>query len=86
MPTVCAKTKYSTVKLSLSPRLECPPRLRCAGIADRVKNFAVLYVCDLDQVPDFKQMYELYDSVTLMFFFRNKHMVGSHSLRTSNAC
>ena len=26
-------------------------------IADRVKNFAVIYVCDLDQVPDFKQMY-----------------------------
>ena len=46
------------------------------GIADRVKNFAVFYVCDLDQVPDFKQMYELYDPVTLMFFFRNKHMVG----------
>lgn len=36
----------------------------------------MLYVCDLDQVPDFKQMYELYDPVTLMFFFRNKHMVG----------
>ncbi len=44
-------------------------------IADRVKNFAVIYVCDLDQVPDFKQMYELYDPMTLMFFFRNKHMV-----------
>lgn len=54
--------------------------LRCVGIADRVKNFAVLYVCDLDQVPDFKQMYELYDPVTLMFFFRNKHMVGSSFL------
>lgn len=26
-------------------------------IAERVKNFAVIYVCDLDQVPDFKQMY-----------------------------
>jgi U5 snRNP protein, DIM1 family len=26
-------------------------------IADRVKNYAVIYVCDLDQVPDFKQMY-----------------------------
>ena len=51
-----------------------------SGIADRVKNFAVLYVCDLDQVPDFKQMYELYDPVTLMFFFRNKHMVRLLSL------
>lgn len=27
------------------------------GIADRVKNFAVIYVCDIDQVPDFTQMY-----------------------------
>jgi DIM1 family U5 snRNP protein len=44
-------------------------------IAERVKNFAVIYVCDLDQVPDFKQMYELYDPVTIMFFFRNKHMM-----------
>jgi hypothetical protein len=26
-------------------------------ITDRVKNFAVIYLCDLDQVPDFKQMY-----------------------------
>lgn len=55
-----------------------PPNHQCIEIADRVKNFAVLYVCDLDQVPDFKQMYELYDPVTLMFFFRNKHMVCIH--------
>ena len=54
---------------------DCEGTDQCAGIADRVKNFAVFYVCDLDQVPDFKQMYELYDPVTLMFFFRNKHMV-----------
>lgn len=77
--------KYSTVYDS-SPyicRFLC---LRCAGIADRVKNFAVLYVCDLDQVPDFKQMYELYDPVTLMFFFRNKHMVGSQFLNTYTTC
>lgn len=26
-------------------------------IADKVKNFAVIYVCDIDQVPDFNQMY-----------------------------
>lgn len=43
-------------------------------IADKVKNFAALYVCDLDEVPDFKAMYELYDACTVMFFFRNKHM------------
>lgn len=39
------------------------------SIAERVKNFAVIYVCDLDQVPDFKQMYELYDPMTLMVCF-----------------
>ena len=53
-------------------------------IADRVKNFAVLYVCDLDQVPDFKQMYELYDPVTLMFFFRNKHMMCDFGTGNNN--
>lgn len=44
-------------------------------IADRVKNFAVIYLCDIDQVKDFTQMYELYDRNTIMFFFRNKHMM-----------
>lgn len=29
-------------------------------IADRVKNFCVIYVCDIDQVPDFNQMYGKY--------------------------
>ncbi|KAI4164833.1 MAG: hypothetical protein LQ342_001466 [Letrouitia transgressa] len=53
-------------------------------IADRVKNFAVIYVCDLDQVPDFKQMYELYDTMTLMFFFRNKHMMCDFGTGNNN--
>ena len=44
-------------------------------IADKVKNFAVVYLVDLDQVPDFNKMYELYDRTTIMFFFRNKHMM-----------
>lgn len=38
-------------------------------IAERVKNFAVIYVCDIDRVPDFNTMYELYDPCTVMFFF-----------------
>ncbi|KAI0968966.1 mitosis protein DIM1-domain-containing protein [Xylaria arbuscula] len=41
-------------------------------IADKVKNFAVIYLCDNEQVPDFNVMYELYDPMTIMFFFRNK--------------
>ncbi|KAJ9643724.1 mitosis protein dim1 [Exophiala oligosperma] len=53
-------------------------------IAERVKNFAVIYVCDIDQVPDFNQMYELYDPVTLMFFFRNKHMMCDFGTGNNN--
>ncbi|KAK4215565.1 putative mitosis protein DIM1 [Rhypophila sp. PSN 637] len=44
-------------------------------IAEKVKNFAAIYLCDNEKVPDFNQMYELYDKCTLMFFFRNKHMM-----------
>lgn len=45
------------------------------GIAERVKNFAVIYVVDITQVPDFNKMYELYDPCSLMFFYRNKHIM-----------
>lgn len=70
-------------------------------VADRVKNFAVIYVCDLDevrttptqtssaatdptQVPDFNAMYELYDPCTVMFFFRNKHMMCDFGTGNNN--
>lgn len=46
-----------------------------AGIADDVKNFAVIYLVDITEVPDFTEMYELYDSCTVMFFHRNKHIM-----------
>jgi DIM1 family U5 snRNP protein len=46
-----------------------------AGIADDVKNFAVIYLVDTTEVPDFNEMYELYDPCTVMFFFRNKHIM-----------
>ena len=45
------------------------------AIADRIKNFAVIYLVDITEVPDFNNMYELYDPCTVMFFFRNKHMM-----------
>lgn len=60
-------------------------------VAEPVKNFAVIYLCDIDRVPEFNQMYELYDPMTIMvcfppppglvsanivkFFFRNKHIM-----------
>lgn len=30
---------------------------------------------DITEVPDFNKMYELYDPCTVMFFFRNKHIM-----------
>ncbi|CAN1172749.1 Thioredoxin-like protein YLS8 [Linum perenne] len=46
-----------------------------AGVADTLKNFAVIYLVDITEVPDFNTMYELYDPSTVMFFFRNKHIM-----------
>ncbi|KAF2032745.1 thioredoxin-like protein-like protein 4A [Setomelanomma holmii] len=43
-------------------------------IADRVKNFAVIYLIDNTAVHDFNSMYEIYDPCTVMFFWRNKHI------------
>ncbi|KAK6356240.1 U4/U6-U5 snRNP complex subunit dib1 [Orbilia javanica] len=53
-------------------------------IADRIKNFAVIYLCDIGEVEDFNTMYELYDSCTIMFFFRNKHMMCDFGTGNNN--
>ena len=45
---------------------------RCA---EKMKNFAVIYLVDITEVPDFNKMYELYDPCTVMFFYRNKHIM-----------
>lgn len=45
------------------------------SISEKVSNFAVIYVVDITETPDFNKMYELYDPCTVMFFFRNKHIM-----------
>ncbi|GAM16867.1 hypothetical protein SAMD00019534_000420 [Acytostelium subglobosum LB1] len=45
------------------------------AVAEKVKNFAAIYVVDITEVPDFNKMYELYDPCTTMFFYRNKHIM-----------
>mmetsp|Transcript_20163 Transcript_20163/g.27813 ORF Transcript_20163/g.27813 Transcript_20163/m.27813 type:complete len:143 (+) Transcript_20163:74-502(+) len=45
------------------------------SVAEKIKNFATIHVVDISEVPDFNKMYELYDPVTVMFFYRNKHMM-----------
>jgi DIM1 family U5 snRNP protein len=54
------------------------------SIADKVKNFCVIYLVDITQVPDFNRMYELYDPCTVMFFFRNRHMMIDLSTGNNN--
>ena len=54
------------------------------GVADKVKNFAVIYLVDITQVPDFNTMYELYDPCTIMFFYRNKVSLASPRLISSH--
>ncbi|KHG04565.1 Thioredoxin-like protein 4A [Gossypium arboreum] len=46
-----------------------------ASVAETIKNFAVIYLVDITEVPDFNTTYELYDPSTVMFFFRNKHIM-----------
>ncbi|MBA0666644.1 hypothetical protein Gotur_021757 [Gossypium turneri] len=35
-----------------------------ASVAETIKNFAVIYLVDITEVPDFNTMYELYDPST----------------------
>eukprot|EP00919_Chromeraceae_sp_WS-2016_P046544 GHVR01110528.1.p1 GENE.GHVR01110528.1~~GHVR01110528.1.p1 ORF type:complete len:105 (+),score=6.33 GHVR01110528.1:1254-1568(+) len=44
-------------------------------VAHKLSKFVVFYVVDITKVPDFNTMYELYNPMTLMFFYRNKHMM-----------
>jgi len=45
------------------------------SVAEKVKNWCVIYLIDTSEVPDFNTMYELYDPCTVMFFYRNKHIM-----------
>lgn len=46
-----------------------------AQVAPRTAAFCTIYLVDTSQVPDFTKMYELYDPVSLMFFYRNRHIL-----------
>eukprot|EP00359_Climacostomum_virens_P009241 CAMPEP_0204900684 /NCGR_PEP_ID=MMETSP1397-20131031/2625_1 /ASSEMBLY_ACC=CAM_ASM_000891 /TAXON_ID=49980 /ORGANISM="Climacostomum Climacostomum virens, Strain Stock W-24" /LENGTH=133 /DNA_ID=CAMNT_0052068889 /DNA_START=583 /DNA_END=984 /DNA_ORIENTATION=+ len=54
------------------------------SVAYDVKNFAVIYLVDISEVPDFNGMYELYDPCSVMFFFRNKHIMVDFGTGNNN--
>ena len=39
-------------------------------VEEEISELASIYVVDITEVPDFNTMYELYDPVTVMFFYR----------------
>jgi DIM1 family U5 snRNP protein len=51
---------------------------------DYSPDFAVIYLCDIDEVPEFNTMYELFDPMTIMFFFRNKHIMCDFGTGNNN--
>jgi U5 snRNP protein, DIM1 family len=47
-----------------------------ASIGEKVKMFAAVYLVDTREVPEFNEMYELFDEdFCVMFFFRNRHIM-----------
>lgn len=46
-----------------------------ASVAEKIKRSSVIYLVDITEVSNFNEMYELYDPCTVMFFFRNKHIM-----------
>ncbi|RCK65177.1 Spliceosomal protein DIB1 [Candida viswanathii] len=58
------------------------------GILEKIKNFAVVYLVNIDRVPDFNEMYELdtnpMEPFTIMFFHRNKHMMCDFGTGNNN--
>ena len=54
------------------------------SVAEKVKNWCVIYLIDTTEVPDFNTMYELYDPCTVMFFFRNKHIMVDFGTGNNN--
>lgn len=55
-----------------------------ASVAEKVRNFVAIYLCDIDEVPDFNDMYELNDNMCLMFFYKNKHMMCDFGTGNNN--
>jgi DIM1 family U5 snRNP protein len=52
--------------------------------AEAVQNFATIYLVDKTEVPCFDEMYELYDACTVMFFFRNRHIMVDFGTGNNN--
>lgn len=53
-------------------------------VAKKVQRFAVIYLVDIKEVSDFNAMYELYDNMAIMMFFRNKLIMVDYGTGNNN--
>jgi hypothetical protein len=77
----CGQAHQLLCKTRTALVIRCPakPHLvaHAASFLPPHHSFSSLSWCqvDISEVPDFNTMYELYDPCTVMFFFRNKHIM-----------
>ncbi|TID30040.1 hypothetical protein CANINC_001409 [Pichia inconspicua] len=57
---------------------------KLAKMAPLVSRFAAVYTCDINTVTDFNDMYELREPCTIMFFYRNKHVMCDFGTGNNN--
>ncbi|KAJ9180994.1 hypothetical protein P3X46_009171 [Hevea brasiliensis] len=53
------------------------------SIVEMIKNFIVIYPMDIIEVPNFNTMYELYDPSSIIFIFKNKHIMIDLGIRNN---
>ena len=54
------------------------------SVSEKVSNFVSIYLVDIEEVPDFNEMYELTDPMCLMFFYQNKHIMCDFGTGNNN--
>ncbi|CCK68389.1 U4/U6-U5 snRNP complex subunit DIB1 KNAG_0A07360 [Huiozyma naganishii CBS 8797] len=54
------------------------------SVSEKVSRFVSIYLVDIEEVPDFNEMYELDDPCCLMFFYKNKHMMCDFGTGNNN--
>lgn len=72
---LCETERLVIIRFGLSSHLDCilmdEILSKCAPL---LRRWAIIYLVDTKQVPEFNGMYELVDPVCLMFFWRTRHI------------
>uniref|UniRef100_A0A7S2TUJ5 mRNA splicing factor DIB1 n=1 Tax=Lotharella oceanica TaxID=641309 RepID=A0A7S2TUJ5_9EUKA len=70
------KNRLVIIRFGIPDKIECK---RMDKILEKVMlsvyDIAIICTVDIEKVVDFNEMYELYDNCSVMFFFRNRHIM-----------